>query len=113
MCIGMPMQVIGSDGAGHAWCEADGHRERLDMALVGAPSPGTWVLAFHGAARQLMSPLEAAQARAARQALAAVLAGESNVDVFFADLIGRQPQLPAHLAPAAPAAPKPAREMAR
>jgi hydrogenase expression/formation protein HypC len=112
MCIGMPMQVIETDSAGHAWCEADGHRERLDMALVGAQSPGTWVLAFQGAARQLMSPLEAARARAGRQALAAVLASERDVDAFFADLIGREPQLPPHLAPAAPAAPNPAQEMA-
>jgi len=112
MCIGVPMQVIETDRAGHAWCEADGHRERLDMALVGMQPSGTWVLAFQGAARQLMSPLEAAQARAGRQALAAVLAGHSNVDAFFADLIGREPTLPTHLQPAAPAAPGRAQETA-
>lgn len=100
MCIGMPMQVVQLD-ARHAWCEAEGQRERLDMSLVGTQPPGTWVLAFHGAARQIMSHEEAAMARDARRALAAVLAGDPDVDAFFADLIGREPQLPAHLRPAA------------
>jgi hypothetical protein len=46
---------------------------------------------------------EAAQARAGRRALAAVLDGGSDVDAFFADLVARTPQLPEHLRPAAPA----------
>ena len=96
MCIGVPLQVVQIDGS-FAWCEADDERERLDMMLVGEQPVGTWVLAFHGAARQLMSALEAAQARAGRQALAAVLGGEGEVDEFFADLVGREPELPAHL----------------
>jgi hydrogenase expression/formation protein HypC len=99
MCIGMPMQVIETDGSS-AWCEADDQRERLDMRLVGDQAPGTWVLAFHGAARQVLSELEAAQARAGRQALAAVLSGNGHIDDFFADLVGREPSLPAHLLPA-------------
>jgi hydrogenase expression/formation protein HypC len=102
MCIGEPMQVVRSEGT-RAWCAADDQREWLDMMLVGTQPPGTWVLGFHGAARQVMSPTEAAQARAGRQALAAVLRGESAVDEFFADLVGRGPELPAHLRPAAPA----------
>jgi hydrogenase expression/formation protein HypC len=100
MCIGMPMQVIERDGS-FAWCEADRQRERLDMMLVGDQPAGTWVLAFHGAARQVLSEQEAAQARAGRQALAAVLAGDADIDDFFADLVGREPALPAHLRPAA------------
>jgi hypothetical protein len=31
-----------------------------------------------------------------------VLAGDGCVDDFFADLVGREPQLPAHLQPATP-----------
>jgi hypothetical protein len=46
-----------------------------------------------------MDALEAQQARAGRQALAAVLAGHDNVDAFFADLVDRTPQLPEHLRP--------------
>jgi hydrogenase expression/formation protein HypC len=98
MCIGVPLQVVRPDFDGlAAWCEAGDEREHLDMRLVGAQPPGTWVLGFQGAARQVMSDLEAAQARAARQALAAVLAGTGDIDDFFADLVGREPTLPAHL----------------
>ena len=99
MCIGMPMQVVANEEHA-AWCEADGQRERLDMVLVGAQPVGTWVLAFQGAARQVLSATEAAQSLAARQALAAVLDGRGQVDDFFADLVGRTPELPPHLRPA-------------
>lgn len=101
MCIGAPMQVVSCE-ENFAWCEADGQREQLDMALVGMQPPGTWVLAFHGAARQVMSAEEAAQARAGRQALQAVMNGHGDVDDFFADLVARTPQLPAHLRPQVP-----------
>jgi len=99
MCIGLPMQVIEADGI-FAWCEAGAERERLDMRLVGDQPVGTWVLGFHGAARQVLGEEEATHARAARQALAAVLSGDGRIDDFFADLIGREPELPAHLLPA-------------
>ncbi|MDP2005847.1 MAG: HypC/HybG/HupF family hydrogenase formation chaperone [Rubrivivax sp.] len=100
MCIGVPLQVMSVEEH-HAWCEADGQRERLDMALVGPQPPGTWVLGFQGAARHVLGAQEAAQARAGRRALAAVLGGGSDVDAFFADLVGRTPELPEHLRPAA------------
>jgi hydrogenase expression/formation protein HypC len=96
MCIGQPLQVLEVAGS-HALCGADGHRERLDMALTGPQAVGTWVLAFQGTARQVLDETSAAQARAGRQALAAVQAGASNVDDFFADLVGRTPELPPHL----------------
>jgi len=96
MCIGAPLQVLVTEPT-QAWCEADGQGEWLDMALVGPQPPGTWVLAFQGAARQVMSEAEALQARAGRQALAAVQRGEADVDAYFADLVGRSPELPEHL----------------
>jgi hydrogenase expression/formation protein HypC len=96
MCIGIPMQVVEPVGS-FAWCEAEGERERLDMMLIGEQAVGTWVLGFHGAARQVLSATEAAQARAGRLALAALLAGDACVDEYFADLVGREPRLPAHL----------------
>ncbi len=98
MCIGLPLQVVQAE-THHAWCEADGQRERLDMALVGEQPLGTWVLGFQGAARQVLDADEAQHARTARRALAAVLGGDAEVDAFFADLVGREPQLPAHLKP--------------
>lgn len=104
MCIGTPLQVIEAQppGSSHAWCADGAQRERLDMRLVGPQPAGTWVLAFQGTARQVMDETEATQARAGRQALAAVLAGEADVDSYFADLIGRSPELPAHLRKATP-----------
>lgn len=97
------MQVVAVQ-AHHAWCVADGdgdgEGERLDMTLLGPQPVGTWVLAFHGAARQVLSAEQATQARAGRRALAAVLTGDGAVDDFFADLVGRTPELPEHLRPA-------------
>ena len=46
---------------------------------------------------RVLSADEARETNAALDALAAVLAGESEVDAHFADLVDREPQLPAHL----------------
>jgi hydrogenase assembly chaperone HypC/HupF len=94
--MGVPLQVTEIEDS-FAWCEADGQRELLDMVLVGYQPVGTWVLGFQGAARQVLSVHEAALARAARQALGAALEGQANIDRFFADLVNREPELPAHL----------------
>ena len=99
MCIGLPMQVVERDGS-FAWCSCGEQREHLDMVIVGDQAPGTWVLAFLGAARRVLTEHEAAQSSAARQALAATLRGDGQIDEFFADLVGREPVLPAHLVPA-------------
>jgi len=96
MCIGEVLRVVAEEGS-FAWCEGEGARERLDMALVGPQPVGTWVLGFHGAARQVLTEDEAAGMRAARHALAAVRAGEADVDAYFADLVAREPRLPEHL----------------
>jgi hydrogenase assembly chaperone HypC/HupF len=96
MCIGEVLRVVAIDGS-FASCEGDGGCERVDMLLVGPQPVGTWVLGFHGAARQVLSETEAAGMRAARSALAAVAAGEDGIERFFADLIGREPRLPEHL----------------
>ena len=96
MCIGVPMRVA-SAGETRAWCEGRGERVELDMLLVGPQPVGAWVLAFHGAAQRVMSEEEAAQTTAALDALAAALAGETDLGRFFPDLADREPQLPAHL----------------
>lgn len=96
MCIGTPMQVI-AVAAGRAVCEGRGERCELDCALIGTPEPGAWVLSFRGAAVRLMTLQEAAQANGALDALAAVLAGQPLADEHFADLTGREPELPLHL----------------
>jgi hydrogenase expression/formation protein HypC len=107
MCIGVPMRIESGDGIrALAVRERDGapvERHALDMMIVGAQPPGTWVLAFHGAARRVLDPLEARQIGDALAALAlAVGDGDGDaagVDALFADLTGRTPQLPDHLQP--------------
>ena len=96
MCIGVPMQVV-STANGRAVGEGRGQRESLDLMLVGEQPVGTWVLAFCGAARRVLSEDEARQTNAALDALEAVLAGDSDVNVHFADLVDREPILPEHL----------------
>jgi hydrogenase expression/formation protein HypC len=96
MCIGVPLQIVGVEAL-VAVCEGSGRRERIDLALVGEQPTGTWILAYQGAAVRTLTPDEAAQTAAALDALAAVLAGEANVDAYFADLIDREPVLPEHL----------------
>lgn len=101
MCIGIPMQVMEAEGTGGAWCVGRDGRQLLDMRLVGPQPPGTWVLAFVGAAREVMTPEAAAQTDAAIDALAAALRGDTAaIDHAFADLVNREPQLPEHLRPA-------------
>ena len=100
MCIGIPMQV-GSVGPGWALCESGGAAHRVDTSLVGEVAPGTWLMTFLGAAREVMSETAARQSLAAIAALEAVMRGEpADLDAAFADLIGREPQLPEHLRPA-------------
>lgn len=97
MCIGTPLQVIDMAGDTSAWCADGGQPELIDMMLVGPQPAGTWVLAFQGAARQLMTAEAAGQTRIALAALSAALAGEGDVDRFFPDLANREPELPEHL----------------
>ena len=96
MCIGVPMQVL-EGGANRALCAGRGQRESLDLMLVGEQPMGTWVLAFRGAALRVLSADEARETNAALDALEAVLAGDSDVDAHFADLVDREPTLPDHL----------------
>lgn len=95
MCIGVPLQVVESDEQ-VALCAADGRNERLNILLVGPQAPGTWLLAFQGSAIRVLGEDEAHSMRAALAALDAALDGQ-DTDVYFADLAGREPELPAHL----------------
>lgn len=99
MCVGIPMQVAEPAGT-RAWCTRRGERALIDMALVGEQPPGTWILTFIGAAREVISAETAARNDSALDALAAVLAGDaSGIDEAFADLVSRTPELPEHLRP--------------
>jgi hydrogenase expression/formation protein HypC len=82
MCIGTPMQIIES-GPVWALCASRTRGEpnyrRVDMRLVGAQPPGTWVLVFLGAAREVMGESQALQVLDAIEALTLARAGQ-NVD---------------------------------
>jgi hydrogenase expression/formation protein HypC len=96
MCIGTPMRVVAA-GEYFAECMGRGLRQRLDVRLVGSVAPDTWVLAFQGTAVRILTAAEAAQTNAALDALDQLRSGVHDVDVCFADLVGREPQLPDHL----------------
>ena len=91
------MQVI--DGhTFYAWCrDSQGARRRVDTALVGRQPEGTWLLVFMGVAREVLDAGSAALMNDALQALSMVMAGETEVDHLFPDLVGREPPLPDHL----------------
>ena len=103
MCTGTPMRIVSTEHGMAVAC-GGGQTERLNMLMVGELLPGTWVLAFQGAALRVLSAEEAAQTDAALDALAAVLAGGSDIGVHFGDLVDREPQLPAHLQSPVPGA---------
>jgi hydrogenase expression/formation protein HypC len=95
MCIGIPVQVIevkGLSGLGAGRRRDRRHRP----ALVGPVDPGTWVLNFLGAAREVLDPDEALKIRAAVGAVRSVMNG-GDVGDAFADIEDRGPQLPPHL----------------
>lgn len=97
MCIGVPMQVITvHEYAAICQQEAGSLLETVDTLLVGAVSTGDWLLVYKGAAREALSPERAQQITLALQALDAIRQGH-DFEGFFADLIEREPQLPAHL----------------
>ena len=97
MCVGIPMQVIAVT-QGYALCRSGTEQHEIDTSLVGAVAPGTWLMTFLGAAREVMSEAEALRSRAAVEALAALMRGDAvDIDAAFPDLAGRVPQLPEHL----------------
>ncbi len=95
MCLGVPMQILSSDGiVGRA---RDGAQVReIDLSLVGDIPDGTWVLTFLGAAREVLDPDEAAKITAALRGLDALMHG-GDLGSAFADLEAREPELPPHL----------------
>ena len=96
MCVGIPMQVTALEGL-TAWCEGRGERLQADIRLLETPAVGDWLLVFHGVARESLSEHRARDISSALDALDAALAGETDFDRHFADLVGREPELPEHL----------------
>lgn len=93
MCLGIPMQVVTVEGS-YAWCDSRNGRSRLNTMLVGEVQPGQWLLAFLDTAREAIDAERAALINAALDALEIVASGGDAFDSCFADLVGREPQLP-------------------
>ncbi|PKO35286.1 MAG: HypC/HybG/HupF family hydrogenase formation chaperone [Betaproteobacteria bacterium HGW-Betaproteobacteria-7] len=92
MCLGVPLQVL-ECGEHFARCASRDGEVRIDISLVGEQPPGTWLLGFLGAAREVIPAERAAAIDAALSALAAAEGGATDFSAFFADL-DREPQLP-------------------
>lgn len=92
MCLGIPVQVI-ECGEHFARCAGRNGEVRVDLSLVGQQLPGTWLLTFLDAAREVIDTDRAEAINAALNALEAAHAGETDFSAFFADL-DREPQLP-------------------
>lgn len=98
MCIGVPMQLVSAEGL-IGWCRQDeaSALEEVDLALVGSCPPGTWLLVFLGAAREVLEEETAQRMQLALEALNQTMNGQSDIDYLFADLVDREPPLPDHL----------------
>ncbi|SIS70652.1 HypC/HybG/HupF family hydrogenase formation chaperone [Phaeovulum vinaykumarii] len=92
MCVGDPVQIVAIDGIAGRTAEGG----LVDLSLTPDVAPGQWVLAFLGAAREILPETEALRIRAALEGLRAVMAGGDPGDAF-ADLEARTPRLPPHL----------------
>ncbi len=98
MCIGIPMQVTAVEGM-FAWCDGRDGCKRINTMLLGEVRPGDWLLTFLDSARERIDVERAAMVNSALDALERVAAGLDNIDDCFADLTGREPQLPDFLRP--------------
>ncbi len=95
MCLGFPMTILSGDDA-QALCARKGETQSVSMLLVGAQAPGTRVLVHLGTAMRVLELEEAQAIDDALDGLAAALSGE-GFEHYFADLIDREPELPAFL----------------
>jgi hydrogenase expression/formation protein HypC len=80
MCIGIPMQVLSTEGR-RARVQGRGEQREVDTALVGDVAPGQWLLIFLDAARERIDAQRAAEVNAALDLLAGALSGQA----LFAD----------------------------
>lgn len=95
MCLGIPMRVI-ELGDGWAVCEGRGEQRHVTTLLLESHALNDWVLVHLENAMRVLDDTEARHISDALEALEAALKGD-NIDHLFADLIGREPQLPQFL----------------
>ncbi|UFZ07643.1 HypC/HybG/HupF family hydrogenase formation chaperone [Bradyrhizobium ontarionense] len=95
MCLGLPMTIVETDGVS-ALCSFAGEERRVSVMLLDKPPVGAKVLVYLDDAVRLLDDEEARLIAEALRGLQAAMNGNS-CDEFFADLIGREPELPDHL----------------
>lgn len=94
MCLGIPMQVLEAH-ENSALCEGRNGRQVINTMLLGKVEAGQWLMTFLDAGREVIDAERAALVNAALDGLQAVAdGGEVNLDLFFADLVNREPSLP-------------------
>jgi hydrogenase expression/formation protein HypC len=95
MCIATPMRVLTSASHVAVCVDRRGAESAIDVTLVGPVEPGQWLLAFHGAAREVLEESRALQIDRALAAVEAAIHGDRDaIDAAFSDLVDREPQLP-------------------
>jgi len=97
MCVGLPMTVLSTDGV-RALCERRGEHRSVSTLLIGEVAPGEQLLVFIDNAIRRLGPEEAKLIDDALDGVAAAIEGQP-FEHLFADLIDREPELPAHLRP--------------
>ena len=95
MCMGIPFEVV-ETGMLTARCRSRRGEAIIDMRLVGDQPPGTHVLVFIDAAREVITAELAGQIADALEALEKVMAGQTDIDHLFADLVARDPAMQDH-----------------
>lgn len=97
MCLGIPMQVIEAH-ENSALCEGRNGRQIINTMLLGQVEAGQWLMTFLDAGREVIDAERAALVNASLDGLQAVTEGaEVDLDIFFADLVNREPKLPEFL----------------
>ncbi|WP_370142172.1 HypC/HybG/HupF family hydrogenase formation chaperone [Bradyrhizobium yuanmingense] len=95
MCLGLPMTIAETDGI-TALCEYGNEQRRVSVMLLPDVPVGAKVLVHIDSAVRVLDDKEARLISEALDGLEASLNGQ-DIDRFFADLIGHEPQLPEHL----------------
>jgi hydrogenase expression/formation protein HypC len=81
-----------------ALCEGRNGQMLINTMLLEKVEIGQWLLTFLDAGREVIDAERAALVNAALDGLQAVSAGgEVDLDMFFADLVNREPTLPEFL----------------
>ena len=91
MCVGVPALILES-GEFMSRCRTRNGVKMINMMLIGSQPEGTWVLAFLGSAREVITADDADKINKALDGLSAIMSGDSEVDFdrYFPDMKAAQ-----------------------